>query len=105
MHFILALPEMWFPLLTFARLWCECLRVGPLGITSGFGNSKKTTITSEYANSFNNSESTVNSTSDSGNTSFTLGSTGSGDLAGAVPVIGAFIALLAGLWLITKGRS
>lgn len=59
-------------------LWQRCLRI-TADCHNGFGNSstKQTTVTTEYANSFNRSDSYASSVT-TGDTSLSLGGTGSG---------------------------
>jgi hypothetical protein len=93
MNYLLSNP--WLRWLIGAHLWC--------GFLDAFGSKDQNTTMTEYTNSFNQTESTVNSTSDSGNTSISLGqSGGAGDLSGVAGIAIAILGVLAGLFLITK---
>ncbi len=91
------LSNRWLRWLIGAHLWCML----------GNSSTKQTTITSEYTNSFNQTESRVDSQSDSGNTSISLGGTGASfDPYTLFSLVAGLIALLGGVFLLTrKGHS
>lgn len=101
-------PFQLYWLQVFRWLWCQCFRVShSCGFVSGIGTSsnKQTTITSEYANSFNTTNSYANSLT-GGDTTLTLGGgTGSGTQPlDIVFVIGAIAAFFVGLFML-KGKD
>lgn len=88
-------------------LWCGCFRVSSrCGFLDAFTERNQSTILTEYTNAFNQTESNVTSTSDSGNTSLTLGGGvgGAGDLSGLAGIVIAILGAVAGLFLITRSK-
>lgn len=88
------LSNRWLRWLVGAHLWCML----------GNSSTRQTTITSEYANSFNTTNSYANSLT-GGDTTLTLGASGSGTQPlDIVFVIGAIAAFFAGLFML-KGKD
>jgi hypothetical protein len=102
---LLTCPVVWFHLVVFVGLVGQCFHVSA---ACGLGNSstRQTTITTENANSFNQSTSWANSFT-GGDTSLNLGG-GSESVAGTVgaivPLMLAVMAGLGALWLLTRNK-
>lgn len=101
--FLLTCPVVWFHLVVFVGLVGQCFHVSA---SCGLGNSstKQTTITSEYANSFNQSSSYGTSFT-GGDTSLNLGGgteTVSGTVGAIVPLMLAGVVALGALWILTR---
>jgi len=90
----------WFHLAVLWQLARDCFRVSPC---LGLGNSstRQTTITTEYANSFNTSDSYATSFT-GGNSSLTIGSASQNLVESLLPLLLAALVGLGGLWLLTR---
>lgn len=104
---LLSAPEVWFHLGVFRWLWSRVFTVSAhCGLGNLFGGDKEqNTINTEVANSYNTSNSQVDSLSDSGNVAFTLGGAAAAGAASTfLPWILGGVIVLAAVFLLTSRR-